>query len=415
MFPCHCQRTFGSTAALMQHQTAKRGVCIAAQPTRPPTQPKPSSPPSPPNLRRRSHEAKLFMSGLKPQPIASFDPLTLTPSETPVSSKTPPELICSYNWQSDGGFHVPGHAAIYQPPPLPITLPFDTPTPFLPKHTTPGTTTTTNPFEQALDATAVMSPTFRFTDVDIVTTRNSLRKFLKFCKGSREPFRVNISLVEKTLFVEQFHVRAMVDRGWGRSFERFFARYPAGLEGSTSHDRFLRYGIGGVECVVGFEVDACYEGDDVDQVRSGLGELSIGRASGSGSGSLYGARIMPQSSVAELKTCKPGRNGMATYLPQLWFGRTPWLITGAHVDGKFVKTTVVKVEEQFGAWEAEHQTELRKLAALLQQLREAVRGSRVGKCAAVYERDGDEGALKVYKLSKQGQVVSDEVLQRFWG
>jgi len=42
------------------------------------------------------------------EPIHTIDAATLQPSTTPVSSASPYELICSYNWQSFGGFQVPG-------------------------------------------------------------------------------------------------------------------------------------------------------------------------------------------------------------------------------------------------------------------------------------------------------------------
>src|SRR3954468_22381993 len=95
--------------------------------------------------------------------------------------------------------------------------------------------------------------------------------------------------------------------GWGYSFERTFTKYPPGLEGSTSHDRLLRYPIGELSCVVGFEVDACYEGNGGDSEQGPLSDLQAGvaqlslttspepakTAEAEPSDPLRGAKIMP--------------------------------------------------------------------------------------------------------------------------
>lgn len=296
-----------------------------------------------------------------------------------------------------------------------------------------------------------MSPDFRLNTVDIVTTRNSLRKLLDFCSGrSLQSFRVHISLVRNTLFIEQYDSAFMAfqSTGWGHNFEKAFTRFPPGLEASTTHDRFLRYPIGDLDCVVGFEVDACYEGSPeipLTSLQSEMEQLQINPSSPKTKAplsNLLNAPVMPQSTAAEMKSKarKPGRPGTSTgtrsggtgigissYLPQLWFGRTPWLIVGSHVEGTFEHVSVVNAAAHFERWEAERQVELRKLAALLGELREAVRGvvgtgsgSGSGsvdgqRCAVVYERGEGAKAIKIYVLGKGEAVVSDENFLRFWG
>ncbi|KAK1825998.1 geranylgeranyl pyrophosphate synthetase [Podospora conica] len=448
MTTCHCQRQFGSEEALMQHQAAKHGVQPesaappspspprAQQEPKAPTQTTPASSTKASNsTKRRASEYRRLMDGLViQQPVVTIDVVALQPSKTAVSSKTPSELVCSYNWQRAGGFRVPGHAAVWQDVVLPVKLPSDTNNPDVPKITPRPHSKVQTPFQQVLDATRLMSPDFRFDSVDIVTTRNSLRKFLDLCGGrSLQTFRVNISLVKDTLFIEQHTVRCMSHQGtgWGYGFERKFTRYPPGLEASTAYDRFLRYPIGEMNCVVGFEVDACYEEkrdmdnsnqDPVMDLQAGMAQVSLipNGTTPDPPGPLGGAKIMAQSTVAELKSAIAGRfkTSLAWHFPlaQLWFGRTPWLIQGLHIDGTFGETRVTNVEGRFEQWEAQHQEELRKLAGLLVQLRESVRGSGGQRCAAVYEKEKKgPHVLKVYRLSKQGAVVSDEVLGRFWG
>jgi len=287
-----------------------------------------------------------------------------------------------------------------------------------------------------------MSPDFRFNKIDIVTTRNSLRKFLKFCTGGRpDSFRVDLSIVKNTMFIEQYNVIDMTQgMGWGHSFEKAFTKYPLGLEGSTTHDRFLQYPIGDLNCLVGFEVDACYEeNDDESGLQDGLERLSldnpgpstalpkaVGKCSMPPPSSRLppGTKIMPQSTAAELKTCKLGKSGITAYLPQLWFGRTSWLITGSHNQGTFTTTTITDVSSRLAQWETERQQDLRRLAAFLAALREAVRKSGKPRCCLMYEKipmpeGGIRGGPNVVKLfavkpTSTEKVVPEEAFSQFW-
>ncbi|KAK0708499.1 hypothetical protein B0H67DRAFT_648555 [Lasiosphaeris hirsuta] len=291
-----------------------------------------------------------------------------------------------------------------------------------------------------------MSPDFCLDKVDIVTTRNSLRKLLDFC-GSRslQSFRVNISLFKNTLFIEQYDTAFMAfqSTGWGHSFEKTFTRFPAGLEASTTYDRFLRYPIGDLNCVVGFEVDACYQGSlgndgepaevtkgPLERVQAGMEQLGLSSKTKAGppesktksttaSPTISKAgskkpppkppsnttpKIMPQSTAVEMKSRskKPGGT-VGPYLPQLWFGRTPWLIVGSHIQGTFHHVSVTNVTAHLERWEAERQAELRKLAALLSELREAVRGAVRGG------GDGD-GSGKEKEGQRDTQQVKEQEL-----
>ncbi|KAK0732260.1 hypothetical protein B0H67DRAFT_549859 [Lasiosphaeris hirsuta] len=459
---CQCGRLFQTGAALIQHQAAKHSLKPQQAQPKPTTSPQRARAPSAPTRNTRPRDARIWKGVRVLEPIHTIDAAILQPSTTPVSSSLPSELICSYNWQSSGGFHVPGHAPLWQDVALPITIPSDRSTP-----STGGSTwtTTKNPFEHVLQAAAVMSPDFRLDKVDIVTTRNSLRKLLDFCSGrSQQSFRVNISLVKNTLLIEQYDTAFMAfqSTGWGHNFEKTFTRFPVGLEASTTHDRFLHYPIGDLNCVVGFEVDACYEGnlgnDDkpaeatdgpLELVQAGMERLQLSFKTEAGPSDsktksttaspttsrarsklpfTTNTKIMPQSTAAEIKSRskKPGGT-VAPYLPQLWFGRTPWLIVGSHTEGTFHHISVTNVTPLLERWETEHQAELRKLAALLAELREAVRGGGDGdgngngkakegqRCAVIYERSGAAKVIKVYALGKGEVVVPDEGYLRFWG
>lgn len=187
--------------------------------------------------------------------------------------------------------------------------------------------------------------------------------------------------------------------------------------------------------MVGFTVDACYEGNGdnshqgpLEGLQTEMAQTSLTTSPGPTKATtlnplapVLGAKIMLQSTVAELKTFTAGKNLpkdrklKKSHLPQFWFGRTPWLIMGYHAEGAFFKTKVTNVQQRYENWETNNQEDLRKLAGLLGQLREAVRASGEQRCAAVYEHESGLPVLKVYRVSKQGALVSDEVLRHFWG
>ncbi|KAK3390124.1 hypothetical protein B0H63DRAFT_507535 [Podospora didyma] len=253
-----------------------------------------------------------------------IDAATLQPSKTLVLSATPAELICSYNWQGSGGFHVPvPHQA----------------------HAASG-------------------------------------------------------------------------NGMGPQ-----------LQDSTSRDRFLRYPIGDFNCVVGFEVDACYEDAgcktnqgpleelqaDLEQLSLGNSEVPLNSIPPSFPEQLHGAKIMQQSTAAEMKTSRPGKTGITVFLPELWFGRMFWLIVGSHVEGTFLDTKLTNADERLKQWGTERQDELRKLVSLLAELPEVLRGSGGQWLAVFHERGGTPRVLRMYRLAEQQRKVVDANLVRhFW-
>jgi hypothetical protein len=224
--------------------------------------------------------------------------------------------------------------------------------------------------------------------------------------------------------------------GWGHSFEKTFTTFPPGLEASIAHDRFLRYPIGDLNCVVGFEVDACYEqkSDEaegggqgrLETLQTGMDKLALevpaedsedtsGGASVSDPPSqITEAKIMPQSTAAEIKS-KAKHTGISSFLPQVWFGRTPWLIMGTHTEGTFHDIKITNAAAHFERWETEHQVELRKMANVLAQLREAVKSNGDKGCAAVYEKDpSGSRVIRVFPLANGKMTLSGEVIREFW-
>lgn len=310
------------------------------------------------------------------------------------------------------------------------------------------------PLAPLFKAVGEVTPGFNFTAVDCITNRNGLRKLLSFVKGSvRDSFRIDMHVVQDTLvlFRHERNVRDLIrgsGQNFGHSFESAFTKMTSGLEDAQGHHRVIRYNLGGLNCVVQFEVDAWYEAEDsstdvtqadVSSSRNeelplpALDKLSLsepkaysaqnfGKAAASSHNrdvavSHRGSNV-PSSALAELKTrAKAKPKSIGEHLPQLWFGRIPHIITGLHEkgDGVFNKVDIRDANVQFAAWEELNQDALRKLASLIAGLKEIAKKANGGVCAATCDSKVKLLKLEVFELKKGGRKsVPPDVIGKFW-
>ncbi|KFH48220.1 hypothetical protein ACRE_009280 [Hapsidospora chrysogenum ATCC 11550] len=375
--------------------------------------------------------------------LKEFTSSSIPESQNGVSSREDPELICSFNWAKtkQPTILVPGGAPEWTPPALPVKLPRDSEIrnpsqdddPLLPKY----------PFEPVLRAASIMNPNFRFSSrADVLVRRNTLRKLLLFCQGGggagggvggggkkQESYRINLFCVGITLILERCEgsdammLHGSPDSGYGHSFERAFTRPHPGCEDSLGHHRVLLYDVGGVRCAVGFEVDACFRAEGVDEVPSTAAETSkdtpdspaddddpdpsVVKVIHRGSGT-------PQSAVAELKIT---RKKLWWLLPQMWFGRNRYFIRGVcpSKPGHVKKIEAVELGREFTSWEEKPaiQKSLRKLATLLSRLRGLVRATEEKACVLVYGAE-DVSTLNVYAWNPERGALPDDIVEKYW-
>jgi hypothetical protein len=193
----------------------------------------------------------------------------------------------------------------------------------------------------------------------------------------------------------------------------------------------MQYSLGDLNCVVQFEVDACYlenrdainEPTDLDGAQLNSLSLSIDQLSIDGpmedkttgdlvSKSSTQIREMSQSTAAELKS-KGKPTSLNTYMPQLWFGRTPWLIIGYHNQGTVHEVKVVHAADRFVDWESKHQIGLRKLTTVLSRLREAVEKNKSMNCSAICLKGSSVREITVYPAALQRQPLTDDFVKKF--
>ncbi|KAI0152692.1 hypothetical protein GGR57DRAFT_503556 [Xylariaceae sp. FL1272] len=437
-FNCECGRSLKSGQALTQHRHDKHNG-----PFVPPTVPQRSSASgasraskaSPAQDRRDSWMWKNVKMTRPPRVISVAD---VEPSPISVSSDAVDKLVCTYNWQDskEATIQIPGFAPIWTPVTLPVALPPDKGIYYIDQN---GRRVPKYPFEPLFRAADTMNPQMRFDNVDVVINRNSLRKFLDLGGGpTKSNFRVNVAMVHDTMIVERCEksttrlIRGTSDFGWGHAFEKTFTKQPPRGIRSTQHYRVLQYNMGGLNCVVRFEVDGCYEPSDQPTVIDSdafeqdvlvkLGSIAIngpssthsttGSSSQTKSSPENSLKAMPQSTAAEIKTCSKPKP-LHKFMPQLWFGRTPWLITGHHNQGTFHKVDIKDVQSEFAVWETRNQEKLKKMVTLLTQLRQTVQSIGSRRCVAIYEKERSQ--LAVFESTVNKGALPDDLISKFWG
>jgi hypothetical protein len=384
--------------------------------------------------------------------IIAFNPQQLNATEySRVTSEAGFELLCTYSWTTanlDCSIYVSGTMNPYvsscwfkwwnaslttlkgAPPKLcskelPLVLPRDQGTFYIDHN---ASRVPKFPFEPLFRALQVMDPSVDFSEIDVVTDRNSLRKLFNFVAGKEKSrsFRIGLAMVHNTLFLTRQErrtletLRGTKGTGFGHNFERAISVPDRDLENSSSHHRVIRYALGNLKCVVRFEVDAAIastmprgpqdtEHDDSFSVpptysANGIAvsvermSLDHGQDKAQHAPEHYTHTIprgcsVPSSTIAEIKTVKKPRNPpflsnnhppFEQNLPQLWFGRTPYLVCGFHLDGSFTGVDTIDVSTRFQSWEEKHQESLQKTVDLTSRLQEITVKSKGGCCVAVY-------------------------------
>jgi hypothetical protein len=309
------------------------------------------------------------------------------------------------------------------------------------------------PFEPMFAALDHMKPDFDFGAVDVVTNRNSLRKLLSFASGRvSESFRIDVNMVHGTMFLTR-QERSTTDKsqgsrnaGYGHNFERTFTEAEKGLEDSSGHHRVVRYKMGELDCVVRFEADTWCDDPskgeeeldtdvgpvdedggperDSEDVLASLTKLSLddskARTKKPARNQYKPTRVVPRGHVipsttlAEIKA-KKKKVSLVEALPQLWFGRTPLLLSAIHNEGTFtVPVAKVNIGEKFQEWEIQQQEVLQKMVGLITELRDVAKGAKGGRCVVLCEHKIKPLRLEVLESTARKVVLPEEIVKRYW-
>ncbi|KAI8170022.1 hypothetical protein K4K50_010601 [Colletotrichum sp. SAR 10_71] len=326
----------------------------------------------------------------------------------PISSASGFEVMTSYNWLNDNTILVPGGAPTVVERQLPLQIERDNGTFHIDINASKNPKM---PFEPMFRAIAAGASPPMFDSVDVVVNRNSLRQLFQFVKGAKDSFKIQLNVVEDTLFITRREKNNQYRVGlnsnprdlysFGHSFEDEFTNYASDTKGSLSHHRAIRYQFGNLELVVRHEVDAAQPDTStiatVSEKPAVIKSLGVNEAGTSGSDGTRKSqparnpKLHEYASTKQIIETKVQQGGVGNrpvdlvelkarrkmklpeVLDQIWFGRTPHLINGIHKEGKISQLKHTHCEPLFKEWEEGQKENLAKLAQLIEILRQKVR------------------------------------------
>lgn len=237
-------------------------------------------------------------------------------------------------------------------------------------------------------------------------------------------------------------------RGFGHSFPEAFTTWDSEVKNSASHQRVIKYGFGGMKLLVRFEADGYLDGDDKkdkssadtsDSIKTGTSTTSDATQVDEIAHLLSGSDLSPpqqlspgatsiqlknvghaldQSQIFDLKTRSirtVDRDHLEEELPWLWISQIPNFVLAFHTSGLFRKADIHirDARDAVQSWEAEHETELVSLAALIRHIVHLSLTSSVENGKLELTLDGS-GRLDVREqLPDAGDVLSADLKLRW--
>ncbi|KIJ62271.1 hypothetical protein HYDPIDRAFT_30535 [Hydnomerulius pinastri MD-312] len=290
------------------------------------------------------------------------------------------------------------------------------------------------PLFAAVDA---LHEEFRYGDFDLITDRNTLRKFLRCIRGARDAhdrmdFRIDIDLIQNTCILTRCEERNTHDvgtrSGYGAEYQKATTKAPLGCEKMSGHHRIISYKFGGIKLLLRCTVDACTESDidDDDLFLASFSSLSI-RGGGNGSAQkpppppLHGLNVkltsprtvIPQSDLIEIKTRSAYRElDWDEIYPQLYLSQTAYLFIARHDRGTFRPVEKIELDgDDMKAHAKEAEETIFKLKVLLEDILKAVREEGAGSPTTLVCQDG---TLTLWKREEgTGNTLGTEITSKF--
>ena len=322
-------------------------------------------------------------------------------STPPLVSITDVKHLSSYNWieAPTPTIAVPGSPPLWSAPRAPRQLKKDSGLIYIAQN---AARHPDSPLEPLFRALYIANPSFDIRSIDVVTDRNNIRKLLSFVnpgstRNGLETFTINIEVAKSTAIFSRVEtathefIGLHEFRGFGHEFEKVYTT--SQINGSTGHHRILSYRFSNLNFIVRHETDGYVAGTGIpssnskepesDSLSSMLGSLSLSPTKRPPNTTPTGSKltikeegqVIPLESTLEIKTRvihKPLE--IQEVAPQLWISQTLKLVRAYHSKGTFQRPEVEDVAALIKRWEERNQTDLRKLAALINKILNVVKG-----------------------------------------
>ncbi|MCJ1241821.1 hypothetical protein MMC14_009827 [Varicellaria rhodocarpa] len=349
----------------------------------------------------------------------------------PLASITNVKHLSSYNWieAPTPTIAVPGSPPLWSAPRVPRQLKKDSGLIYIAQN---AARHPDSPLEPLFRALYITNPSFDIRPIDVVTDRNNIRKLLSFInpgstRNGLETFTINIEITKNTAIFsrEETTTHEFIGlhefRGFGHEFEKVYTT--SQISGSTGHHRIISYRFSDLNFIVRHETDGYVDADIRipsnskepvnDSLSSMLGSLSLSPTNKPPNTTPAGSKlaikeegqVVPLESNLEIKTRvfhKPLE--IQDIAPQLWASQTFKLVRAYHHKGTFQRPEVEDVAALIKRWEECNQTDLRKLAALINKILNVLKGYGGN---AIVKYDVKEDKLVIWKVDGKKMLPKD--------
>ncbi|KXL51102.1 hypothetical protein M433DRAFT_8213 [Acidomyces richmondensis BFW] len=291
------------------------------------------------------------------------------------------------------------------------------------------------PMEPAVRAVFACDPNFNCAGIDIVTCASTLGNLMRFVLGSHQGFCFTVQMIGKTAFFlrRELSPKDLIKgiTGYGYAFPEAYTTWNADVKGSVTHQRIIKYRLGGKSILLRFESDG-YIGEHDGSKHQQTSEepnysiedlLQLGLDSKKQDDSALpisvqrAGRIIPQPNVFDLKTRsyrKKDQDILADELPRLWVRQVSKFILAFHDTGVFNDVRVEDVGGRVQFWESENERQIRKLAEVFDRIIDTAMAVQSHKLE-LRSTGRDPGRMELRHIS-QDEITSQlpEDVERLW-
>jgi hypothetical protein len=247
-----------------------------------------------------------------------------------------------------------------------------------------------------------LAPSLDRSSINLVACGSTLGNLLRFAGSLERSFRFDVDLVGGTVFFmrrENSPDEKIDDvRGYGHTYPEANTTWDAEVRGSASHQRLIRYELGGINVVVRSEADgylpdklpralsekksepAARGGEGTDTAGSSLHDdmrllMNTGKSDSTfGRDKLkmeFKGRAIPQECIFDLKTRALGTSrplDRDELIRRLWVNQTPNFVFAQHERGVFEEPKIEDISDEMRKWEKDNVDRLRRFQAVLTQI-----------------------------------------------
>lgn len=293
-------------------------------------------------------------------------------------------------------------------------------------------------FEPLMLSVMNMSPKTQYTDVNIISDLNTLRKLFAFaedrsCSQSvKDEVRINMEVIGSTLFLRRWHrlqssATQMTLTGCGRGFEEACTSTVPGFEDCTSYHRISALRLGSLACLVQGEADSFMDiAKSTDTMRCAQSSIGSSRAD---ENSIKGKTLrircrgtpIKTEDIAEIQSRSIKSDlGQDVWL-HLWLSGVTKLLLGKHHHGSFLERNVGLLDESQAllGWEDRNHENIAQFCRVLEEVFSqsltifSSGQSRDRFLALVFE--GNEGKLRLHRRTEDSHVLPESLESLFEG